>query len=175
MLFDQYGYILHNNDIDENGCIIKPHYHFYGRFQNPHTLSSVHKQLSDFNISEQQIDVVNNFRGAIRYLIHTNNPDKYQYSPFDVVSNIENITYYYFDVSEGSQVLDLIAQRNKGASLTSLIKYSISKNCYSTFRRNYKIIREASEENFSHDIIHSEVYGYPDGFEYCDSDQNFND
>lgn len=79
---DYYAYIFHDKDIDDNGNLKPIHLHFvcHGR----HYLSQWAKLLG---IPENMIEIVRNTRGVNRYLIHLDDPEKYQYSPSDVITN----------------------------------------------------------------------------------------
>lgn len=79
---DYYAYIYHDKDIDENGNLKPVHLHFVAHAR--HYLSRWSKLLG---IPENMIEIPRNFRSVNRYLIHADDPEKYQYSVSDVVTN----------------------------------------------------------------------------------------
>lgn len=81
-----YAYILHDKDIYENGDTKAPHYHLYVYYQNAITLNSMGNRFYGAHI-EKPI----NKDYCIQYLIHRNDPQKYQYSSDEVISNISGI------------------------------------------------------------------------------------
>ena len=40
-VFDQWAYILHDSDVDADGNLKKPHYHFYGKSSDKITASGI--------------------------------------------------------------------------------------------------------------------------------------
>lgn len=80
--FPTYFYILHDKDKDKSGNYIKPHLHFV--IKGRHCLWKWSELLG---IPEHMIEKTRSITGAVRYLIHKDNPEKYQYSPDDVFTN----------------------------------------------------------------------------------------
>ena len=76
--FEQWAYILHDSDITADGDAKKSHYHFYGKCSTPRTPQSVANVLG---VPLESIRNVNRWKSAIRYLIHADNPEKFQYEP----------------------------------------------------------------------------------------------
>lgn len=76
------------------GHLLKPHYHFYGK--NNHnrqfSLDSIVRYLEvPYKYAHNgDFRFVDTWEGAMRYTIHNNAPDKYQYSPGQVFTNIRD-------------------------------------------------------------------------------------
>lgn len=73
------------------------HYHFYLEYENPFTISQVKKQFDKYpKDKEHGIKIENVIPGTesrvIQYLIHKNNPEKYQYKKDEIISNIKENT-----------------------------------------------------------------------------------
>lgn len=73
------------------------HYHFYLEYENPFTISQVKKQFDKYpKDKEHGIKIENVIPGTesrvIQYLIHKNNPEKYQYKKEEIRSNINENT-----------------------------------------------------------------------------------
>lgn len=83
--------IRHDQDIDEEINQLKTlHYHCAVRCNRKLMVSSLIKEVvNTFHINENQISVkkLSSLESYTRYLIHLDNGDKYQYMPFDIVSN----------------------------------------------------------------------------------------
>lgn len=73
--------IVHDRDINEDGELKKVHMHVIIRLQNTQENSSLAKNLG---IREGLVCNILSLKGSLEYLIHFNNPDKYQY-PLDCV------------------------------------------------------------------------------------------
>lgn len=91
--FKLYAFILHDKDVLEDGSTKTPHIHLVGVYNtNRQRLStilndlSVHVGVNDLAIS---IDKMNDINGSIQYLLHRNNPQKYQYDVSQITTSLE--------------------------------------------------------------------------------------
>lgn len=80
-----YAYILHDKDTDSNGELKEFHYHYFVQFPKA---KDIYQLALDFNCGEYSFMVENvRDKGAcLRYLIHYDNGEKYQYPLSDVVT-----------------------------------------------------------------------------------------
>lgn len=67
--------MLHDRDTDSNGELKKAHWHFVIRFKQARWSSGVAAELG----IEDHFESVKNLDGALRYLLHIDDPDKFQY------------------------------------------------------------------------------------------------
>lgn len=82
-----WAYIIHDKDIDKDGNIVRPHYHIAVRLKNPRKLKHI---CQWFGIASNFIEFgKGSYSDLLKYLIHENAPEKYQYSVKDVVSNFD--------------------------------------------------------------------------------------
>ena len=92
-------YILHNKDINESGETKKAHYHLLVKLDNAISIENIIKSLVNERGTSQAIEndlsIVKSFKGCVRYLIHYDDKNKFQYNLNDIVSNDRNITYYF--------------------------------------------------------------------------------
>ena len=77
-----YSYVgmLHDKDTDANGVLKKAHWHFIIRFKQARWSSGLAAELG----IDDHFESVKNMDGALRYLSHMDDPDKFQYDPADV-------------------------------------------------------------------------------------------
>lgn len=69
---------LHDKDMEKDGKTLKkPHWHIIFIFDGKHSYEQV-KEISDSINAAPPVRVLN-VRGAVRYLIHLDDPDKYSY------------------------------------------------------------------------------------------------
>lgn len=88
--FPVYFYILHDKDKDSLGNYIKPHLHFV--IKGRHNL----RVWADIlQIPEHMIEITRSVSGSVRYLIHKDNPEKYQYSADDVFTNKSSLLFKF--------------------------------------------------------------------------------
>ncbi|NRO87254.1 Rep family protein [Lactobacillus helveticus] len=84
---EEWAYILHDKDVDENGKKVRPHFHVVIHFKDAKTISRVAKI---FNDHEQYIEAWHStINNGYSYLIHeTNNAkSKHHYDPREVVAS----------------------------------------------------------------------------------------
>ena len=80
-----YCYKLHDHDVVKStGELKKAHFHVVLAFDGPTTYNVV-KELTD-SLKSPIPKAVRSLRGMIRYLIHADNKNKYQYKREDIVS-----------------------------------------------------------------------------------------
>jgi hypothetical protein len=83
-----YYWIKHDSDFYEGGEIKKEHIHLLFTFNSSRDLSTVQNYFTDFKeLKENSYEKINNIHGAKRYLIHADNPEKYQYQIIEVETN----------------------------------------------------------------------------------------
>lgn len=140
--FKDWAFITHDCDTDENGELKKPHIHWVGRC-DPRKVSSCANILG---LKPNEIEIGRDFKALIQYLIHLNDPDKFQYSPDAVTSNISDIGKYFVRLSEGQLVKDLASAKCK-MSWYDLIQYAVENDCYDVLRRNLGIIKLVWDES----------------------------
>lgn len=73
---------LHNKDKNPDGEIKKEHYHIVGFWKGPTSYSRVYEITQELNspIPQRVMSPI----GAIRYLTHKDNPEKYQYDEKEI-------------------------------------------------------------------------------------------
>lgn len=143
LYFEQWAYILHDSDITADGDTKKSHYHFYGRCATPRTPQSV---VNVIGVPAASIRNVNKWKSAIRYLIHADNPEKFQYEPDSVFSNFP--LDGFFTISDDKQAR-LIMQHilaTRSVSCVELTTWALDNGCYSALRRGFAIWSQVLKE-----------------------------
>lgn len=142
----KYAYIKHDKDIDVDGCVKKLHYHVLLEFIN----GANKKQLCvDFNLKPNMFQSVSNVIGYIRYLVHKDDLEKYQYSVDDVISkgyDIKKIVESSYIMNNTDIINDLINYKN--CSRFELLSYVLSHNYLDAYQRFYKIIWDARVDKY---------------------------
>ena len=158
--FKQWAFAAHDSDVNDDGELKKLHIHWVGR-GDPRTLSAVSKFLG---IPEHDIEIGRNFNSLVRYLIHMDDPDKFQYSPDGIETNISDIGRILRSESEGSIVTTLIDMRVDGYyTWRELIRWADENNCFDVLRRNLGVLKLAVDEESSFkSSVDSSVSEYSD-------------
>ncbi len=73
----------HDKDVNPNGEPKEPHWHVQLLFDNVKTKEQAIELFNQIN--GRGCEVINSARAYARYLCHLDNPDKYRYSPSDVI------------------------------------------------------------------------------------------
>lgn len=156
--FDEWAYILHDKDVvEESGELKKAHYHWVGGLKNPVQISTVINRLE---VPGQSIEYVrkrggkDNWKGAVRYLVHDANPEKYQYSVENVVSNfdINRFLSNRDDVMQIQRIIGFIDE-NPNCTLRMVYDFAVKNGCYSELRRAQTLIKDILKEMRGKDVV----------------------
>lgn len=158
--FEQWAYIKHDCDVwlgsDEavkggkylEGEHKKDHIHIVGRCSNPLALSTISNKLG---IAENFIEFgKGTFKKAVRYLVHIDHEEKYQYNTNDIVSNFDIMQY--FDILSSTQQARSIYNVICGSGITSkkeLLLFCLDNGLYSEYCRAYRIWVDIMNENYN--------------------------
>lgn len=147
--YQNYIYILHDRDVKEDNTLKKSHYHVILYFPNQKSLSSLKSQLK---LNDSDFYEIKSMSGQLRYLIHYDDDDKYQYNVNDVkgstflmrkfANSIKNINS---ELEESSAIVEFIMD-DSTTTLYQVFQFVIDNDIYSTFRRNYTFYRDLLKE-----------------------------
>lgn len=146
----EYAYALHDKDVNDDGSAKKAHTHHLIRFDREKSINVVARELG---IQPSQINWKANWEYSVQYLIHKNAPDKYQYDKSFIHGNcdIDIILQTRFDRKEAheeaerkelSAIVDYIAMHDGIITMFMLYKFCIDNGIWSSYRRNYSIIKD---------------------------------
>lgn len=162
--WDLYYYVLHDKDTysecdldkwnashdsppDWNvGDKKKPHYHLIGYCKSPLLLG---RAATKFGVPSNYVQRVTNTKKAIQYLIHLNNPEKYQYLPEEVVSNdpkLPSILKREVPSEEKAALLCQAVLESEICSMKNLCLFAIKNSCWDELRRSQHIFSQLLDE-----------------------------
>lgn len=132
------------------GELKKEHIHIVLRTPNATWNTAICK---DLGLEEKFCEKVDNFDKALQYLIHYNEPDKFQYSVEDVYGGLrkrlkESIAKN--EKSEGEKVCDLIEyieKQEERITIKAFASYCASNGYWAEFRRSASIFIKIIEEH----------------------------
>lgn len=144
-----YAYILHNKDINkETGEIKKEHIHVVIKLENARTIKSIAEELY---IEENRVEKVRNYRKMIRYLLHLDNKEKYQYNKEEIQSNVwETIEKYFKDNTESGdikEIFEYIYSIDRYLYFHEVLEFVLYNNLYASYRRGNGIINKIIDEH----------------------------
>lgn len=142
----KYAAILHEYDIwtdedsdkgeHEAGSLKKPHWHVVVKFQNAIWSTALAKSLG---IGENYVRDCKNLDGALLYLVHANNLDKYQYDLESVFGDLRvGLAKLLADDDEGSRVLTIVGMIDDSpgrCSYREILIKACNAGLYGEFRR----------------------------------------
>lgn len=149
--FDQWAYCLHDKDVnEETGEAKKAHYHWVGSVKNPVQVTTISNAIG---VPSNYIEFVrkkgntDNWKGAVRYLVHASNPEKYQYDAQTVVTNFD-VTRYINAYDETQQIVKIVGfiRENPSCTFEQVFDFAVTNGCYSEFRRGAYIINKIMNE-----------------------------
>lgn len=145
-----YAYILHDKDTwtkkDEEsnpehieGSFKKPHFHLVLKFPNARYPSAVAEELGIPEQEHHLFTVCPDLDNELRYFVHADNPDKYQYDASSVVGNLAfQFNKVIDNRNEGERVLcilDLLDSLPRPTSYRAFLVACCKNNLYGEFRR----------------------------------------
>ena len=102
-----YCIITHDKDILPSGETKPPHFHAVLTFSNAKTIETISKTVG---VENQYVNKIRTTTKSARlYLVHRNNPEKYQYDPSEVYADFDYINYV--DDCPVKQKRETIAER----------------------------------------------------------------
>lgn len=135
-----WAYTKHDKDVDDDNNIKKEHIHVVVYFDNPLTIEGCFRKFKD-KIPTNRIEFCSSLKRGIRYLVHLDNPEKYQYPIESVVSNFDCSTYLVKKTDEGGEALEIIAMIDEG-KIRNISQLLHSGKSWSVIRRNYSIFKD---------------------------------
>lgn len=142
--FNQWCYVLHDKDFNDDGTPKKAHYHVYGKLDTPRNPQSVANSLC---VGVASLRAVSSWRGAVRYTVHLDNPDKYQYSVDDVVSNFQLAKYLTVDDDVQAARIFSFIQSSHCTTVSKLTAWAFANGCYPALRRGFAVWSRLLSEN----------------------------
>lgn len=146
--FSDFAYIVHDKDVNEEGEIKKAHIHWCGKKSSPAPLSTISNALG---VEANNIKFCRNWKLSLRYLIHADNPEKFQYDAENVTANFPYCAVVENKLSEmmAKKILDYIFEK-RPSTMIALMEWCILNGCWSEFRRCSSAwascIREVNQE-----------------------------
>lgn len=147
-----YALIEHDSDIDDDGQIKKPHVHVFIRFPNPRYLNSVSK---DLGIASNYIRPCGDSRSFVRYLVHLDSPNKFQYDSNKIITNVPDFVKeclsFEREKSESEkvmEVLDLLDEIHSYIDTRSFVRLVARAGLFDVYRRSqYTFLQILKEHN----------------------------
>lgn len=143
--YENYIYILHNRDLNDDNEIKKEHYHVILHFPNARTTSTISKQLG---VGEHLFYEIKSLNGQLRYLIHYDDDDKTRYETDEVKGTLYMLGKFkrsFRDSQDEATDVSLIYEfivDNDIDDLQDLLNFVLDNNLYSSFRRNYVMFKD---------------------------------
>ena len=92
---------LHDKDVNPDGTVKKAHIHIILMFAGKKSFEQVKEITDALNAPIPQKTA--NTKGLVRYLIHMDNPEKYQYKREDIICHSGANIEQYFEISSASR------------------------------------------------------------------------
>lgn len=142
--YPHYIGILHDKDTKEDNTLKKAHWHILLYFPNQKMISTIKKELG---VNDSDFYEIKSLSGQLRYLIHYDDEDKYQYSPDLIFGDRFMISKFNLaikdlvsETEQASILYDFITSTKP--TLQDLFAFALDNDLYSTFRRNYSVFRD---------------------------------
>ena len=144
-VFQEFAYILHDQDVDINGKPKKPHIHWLRRLENPTTIGGISLRTT---IPAHDIEAGKSFKALVRYLVHLDDLDKAQYPVSAVTANFPLEKYLKekeTDSEKAAKLLQFIIESHC-TSMLVLMDWALKNDCWDTLRRGGSLFRTCQAE-----------------------------
>lgn len=144
-VFPEFAYVLHDQDVDAKGDLKKPHVHWLGRLENPTTIGGVSLRTT---LPAHDIEAGKSFKALVRYLVHKDDPDKFQYPVSAVTANFSLDKFMKgkeTDAEKAGMLLQFIVETHC-TSMIVLMDWAIKNNCWDALRRGGSLFRTCQAE-----------------------------
>lgn len=152
--FGSYVYILHDKCTELDGSLKKPHWHVVLMLDSHRCIEQL---CADLGIASNYCQVINGSRvNSLRYLIHLDDPEKYQYTKNDVLGDpvglerFEQATQSIDKLSEAecAAILIQFIESKKGyCDLSELAHFALENGCFPHLRRGFNLYRSIIKEH----------------------------
>lgn len=142
--FAKWCYVLHDKDVNDDGTPKKAHYHVYGKLDTPRTPQSVSNALG---VGVASLRVVSSWRSAVRYTVHIDHPNKYQYSADDVIANFEFAKLLNVDDDVQAARIFSFINSSRCTTVSELAAWAFANGCYPALRRGFAVWSRLLSEN----------------------------
>lgn len=147
----EWWYIRHYLDVKDDGTgeLKKPHWHVVLRLKNPRHPDSLAASLG---LAPNYLQVANKVSGAIRYLVHKDDSDKFQYPVSAVCTNASDVLRRALsdsldDSTSARMILQFVQAQVACLSMSTLAFWCFENGCYAAFRRAYGMFRDVVREH----------------------------
>lgn len=153
----------HDQDYNEDGKKLKDHIHYVIYFPNSVYKSHIISKYPDVDPKdiELRFHAATNVRKRTRYLLHYDDPDKYQYPIEYLEGNYEPYLKWFNgdkrEIEDGKKLLDLLIN-NTPSSVTELMQMVFAYNLYSVYRRDSTTWRQILSEQIKEKDLSNSLY-----------------
>lgn len=142
--FVQWCYILHDKDVNDDGNLKKVHYHVYGKLDTPRPPQTVANALG---VGVASLRAVSSWRSAVRYSVHLDHPNKYQYSVDSLLSNfaVDKLLTVSDDL-QAARIYSFISS-SCCTTVSELTAWAFANGCYPALRRGFAVWSRLLSEN----------------------------
>lgn len=146
--FDEWAYIVHDRDFNEDGTKKKDHIHWFGRASSPRQFQAVSNALG---VPVNYIQAPRSEKGCIRYMIHADNRKKAVYQQEEIVTNMaERVEQFLASGRESSVQATILYEfiiNSRCDTMTELLGFALANDVYAELRRGATLWRSMLQEN----------------------------
>lgn len=113
---------LHDKDTNPDGTPKKPHYHIILCYENTTSFKNVKENVCD-KLNQPIPIPLENVRGYYRYLVHADNPEKYQYNEWEITT-LNGFNYRDYADMTLSQQIAVLKEITQLIDDNDIIEYS---------------------------------------------------
>lgn len=142
-----YAIILHDQDTDDNGNPVKPHYHVYLNYGN-NNVNKMSDVANWFGVKENSVERIKGQRSdVLKYYLHIGFEGKHQYHIEDITANF-NVQTYLQQNERRNKLEEIIAQCAAWAITPFNYQQFISPALYAKYKAQIERSWEYAEQQY---------------------------
>lgn len=147
-----YFYILHNEDIKDDGTKDKDHYHFFIHIKSDKSDTTINNISKNIDLPSNYIEKMNKPNQCILYLAHQspNSKEKYNYDWHTIeTNNLKKLEEVFASDEEQRNIYAIIDYIDSIGyiTFTDFSKFVLNNNLWSYYRRSGYIINNLIKEH----------------------------
>lgn len=150
LAFTHWAYITHDKDVnEETGELKKAHIHVVGHRLTADGKDSPCSKMTVANalgIPENYIEPCKSEAAMIRYLVHADNPEKFQYERKDINANFSLEKFFKDRSADSRRIAEYIIER-RPSTVTEVVMWAYEQNLYGALRNGFAIWSMMIREN----------------------------
>lgn len=159
--FPQAIWAVHDMDVKETGELKKEHVHYVLYFSSAVFKTHITSKYDWYEDIDRFVRPASIIKKRVRYLLHYDDPDKFQYPIQYLEGNVKAFLKYFNGEqkeTDDAQKILLLIKYSTPYDQYDLLQKVIDMNCYATYRRGYAMYNNIFREIQAEQNLQRKIY-----------------